>query len=73
MSNDRRVRALVLSRCTLQGRSATLSQAVADHIQLDILLFVHVKCCFGIDNSKIMLQVLVLEKRVSLDMVFAFT
>ena len=37
-------------------RSATLSQVVAAHMQLDVLLFMHMKCCLGSDNSKIMLS-----------------
>ena len=55
MSNDRRVCTLLLRRYTQQRRSATLSQVVAAHMQLDIPLLMHMKCCVGIGNCKIML------------------
>ena len=37
--------------------TVTLSQVVAAHMQLDILLFMHMKYCARIDNSKIMPQI----------------
>ena len=43
--------ALLLWRYTQQRRSATLSQVVAAHMQLDIHLFMHMKYCAGIDSN----------------------
>ena len=57
VSNDRRVRPSVLRRYTLQRRSTTLSQVIADHMLLDIPLFMHMKCYVGIGNSKIILRI----------------
>ena len=56
VSNDCRVCALLLWRYTLQRRSVTLSQVVTANMQLVILLFMHIKCCVGIEDCKIMLQ-----------------
>ena len=59
VSNDRNVCALVLWRYTQQRRSATLSQVVAPHMQLNILVFMHMKCCVVIDNRKIILHLII--------------